>query len=282
MQKKVDLNGYIIKDSVISAGLQEYCEDMIITHDHYVGILDGVTSFNPQKTGGYPSEPCWFVNSFRHCFENCDEMYCDCTATEEICRKICLKLKELYPVRSSDSIAVPSSAAVICDFGDENIKATFYSDCRLYVKKKNGETLFFSDTRHNDADELLQKIYESHFADEKERKGAVRKQSAENRKKMNQDGGYYLLTLGDDFYGHGINISLPKSDTDALLLCSDGFDRLFSGYCIASVKSILDGEITLDEAKKLIRNYESDSEHVSMIKKSDDISAVLISKINLD
>ncbi|KDM92911.1 protein phosphatase 2C domain-containing protein [Photobacterium galatheae] len=148
----------------------------------------------------------------------------------------------------------------------EKLEVGVIADASVILLMSDGEIKVITDKRINPfSDRTLS------FRDKTKQK----EQMIENRRFMNQQGGYWVGTSGLDWVPETKVSVFSVQDVEKVLLCSDGFTRVFQNGLV-SYRSVLSGSVDIGEALELLREREK-IHPLKEVKQHDDASAILIS-----
>ena len=248
------------------------CEDGLLLTSNFIGILDGATPIDIYEFKGYETQACWFVNEFINKFS---KFSCLKNDIENICIKICEQLNIEFDL-NVEEYNKPISTVVVLELKGNNIVFNHLSDCHSYVRLKTGKTLHFTDERIcNIAKKTIHVSIEKYESD-KNRKEAIKSQKIKNREMLNIDKGYFALSLDNKWKGNFIKNSVEVSMIDRILICSDGYNRLFDEYELLTIDEFLNHNQSLLNGLKLLREFEKNETTNKCVKKSDDAAAMLV------
>jgi hypothetical protein len=96
---------------------------------------------------------------------------------------------------------------------------------------------------------------------------------------MNKPDGYWVITPDKSWLSEIRRFSHAIEDCKSILLCTDGFDRLFGMFNLVRPESVLKQKISFDECQSILRAVEQDDTECLQyprLKISDDSTAILI------
>lgn len=162
-------------------------------------------------------------------------------------------------------ISCLSDCAAILWRGD---KCEVYTDGRINkITKRTGRVI-----NH------VKNLVENGDMPDHEGKALVMRQIAKNKRMMNRPGGYYVGDIGGAAFKHAENWRVSTRDVSQIILCSDGFMRLFD-YQLMTMHEFFTNGVTLDHAAEILRLHERAMPAWTEIKRHDDITAVRIQHI---
>ena len=265
-----------VSDSVTSSGNGIWNEDALLYSSRLIGVLDGATPINSWNIAGYNSSAEWLVSEFVARFNSSPIINCDFGC---FCQKMINELSASLEPSWKDYDKPCFVSATASYISENTIQIEIIGDCSIYVKYTDGRTELFTDNR---IDTYANKtLYSAVYArnrnvnvDEE-----IKKQKIKNREMMNIKGGYWVVGFRGCFTNEFVKKSINISDTDSLLICTDGFARAFKEFKIVNVDSVLSRKIRLADVLNILRRFEDthykDNDY-PCVKKSDDASAILL------
>ena len=149
-------------------------------------------------------------------------------------------------------------------------------DCHVFVFLKDTNVLHFYDNRVDKFSKRTLNISQNNFQTAIEKEKAIREQKINNRICLNKKNGFFALTLNNTWQGSFVESQVPISKIRKVLVCSDGFARLFKEYGIITPKSFFENDLTLLKSVNLLREYEMQNKYNNCVKTQDDVSAILL------
>lgn len=295
--------------------ITDYCndgwgEDRMFVTGTLCGVVDGATPVKRMNCGGYHSSAEWMVDTFqRYAMKAGDKDF------RYICRDFVNETGNREYIAGLSSVDKPCfTAAAVREAGDR-IEGALLGDSSIYVElkcadKRSAEGTDKGNTECPDHVKIVSYCDDraAHFSartvavmqdakerglDEKEIAEVVSIQKAKNRKMMNHEGGYWVVAYEGDFVDEFTCFSYSISDVERILLCSDGFARLFDmeNQQTVSVEDILSSKISLHDAVKILRHAEEQEafhqyvgqsdgkaggQNRGQVKVHDDVTAILL------
>ena len=265
------INKYI-KEYIEISGNGLWCEDKAIITPTLAGVMDGATPINIEQCLGYPTQACWFVNSFANMMMN--QLLTDSDSFFHICTSITSKLSNQY--KQSEPYNSPCSTAAFASQEGDEICIYLIGDCHVYLSLKNSSVTHLSDERVSFFSDKTLLASQAHPNDAQ---NAIIKQKIENRKHLNKSGGFFAIDLSRDYINGFRKYNYPVSSIKEILLCTDGFARAFIEYELVTPEKFFEVGYNLLEIAFRIKEFEkkNSTECASKcVKKADDISAILI------
>ncbi|MCL2702443.1 MAG: hypothetical protein FWE91_02385 [Defluviitaleaceae bacterium] len=177
------------------------------------------------------------------------------------------------------STSVTCFAMVMAHIGEKNIDIACLSDCAAIIWRRGScEAEVYTDTRIDKFTKRTKRVLD--YARKNGLSGAggrelALRQIVKNRRSMNKPGGYWVGTADGAGFDQALTWSVDIKNADQVLLCSDGFMRLFE-YNIMSMHDFFINGVTLNEAARLLRAFERDIPDFTELKRHDDVTAVRV------
>lgn len=264
-----------VEEYIESSGNGKWCEDKVLISQYVIGIVDGATPIDSVVIDNNQTQTCWFVNEFANGFIK-QTMGAE-NSIDYLCEQILSQI-DRSKIKDTKDYNKPSCVAAFLQLVNKTLLTiSILGDCHVYVCLKDGSILHYSDNRIDAFSEATRATSLQHYKNEHERIDAIRKQRINNRKCLNQKNGYFALTLDDNWKGSFFEKRISLSCISEVLLCTDGFARLFTEYKLMSPNEFFLNRLSLVDCVGLIRNFEKKSSYnAGYVKKQDDASALLI------
>jgi serine/threonine protein phosphatase PrpC len=260
-------------DSLTSAGNGLWNEDGLLLSKNIIGVIDGETPIRKIEYKGYNTLTEWMVDNFIEKFNKMDSSKKE---YKKICRNIIDEFKKDSFISNLNVHDKPCFTSATVTFRSNEILCQVLCDSYIHIQKMDGDIIKITDSRHDlFSDKTVVAANESKIGSEER----LSRQKLENRKMMNLKGGYWTVAFVGDFENEFIEEKFELKDVKRILICTDGFARLYEEFSLLSVEEILSGESSLDESLKILRDYENENylnENYPCVKKSDDATAVLL------
>jgi len=266
-------------ESICEQGSGAVNEDVTGWNGNRFWVLDGATAGPHKRFFGGESDAKWLAGAFSDALSKENETGLPNT---ELCSRAMGRVRGELGERGAGALAEtvlkPSFAMVIANIAEE-IEISCLSDCAAAVWGRGSVTPeLFTDRRVEKAGKRTRRVLDYIKANDipKDRaKALVFRQITKNRRLMNAENGYWVGTLDGSAFARACNWKIAARDITELLLCSDGFARLFD-YGIISLGDFFANEVPLKEAVGLLRNHETAMPEGSEFKRHDDAAAVRI------
>ena len=263
-------------DSIISSGNGIWNEDALICSHSIFGVIDGVTPVHNLKYQGYNTLTEWMVKNFLHKF---DELYILDADYKYICKNFIERMGKDKYIAGLEEYDKPCFTSATVTILNDKIKCEVLGDSYIHIKKKNGDLVEITDDRVDLYAGKTVDVIENAKINNSNTEEAIKNQKIENQKMMNVKGGYWVVAFKGNFESEFIVAEFPIKDIDKILICTDGFQRLQKEFSLLDMKQILDGDISLEDALSMLRNFENANflkKGYPCVKKSDDAAAIMI------
>ena len=267
-------------ECIESAGNGIWNEDRILIRNNLIGVIDGATPIHNFKYRGYSTMAEWLVDNF-------EKKILAIPQEKEIDYKIVSKniIKQLEKddfVSNLKNYDKPCFTSATLTLKNDNVLCQVIGDSYIYIQKKNGDIIELTDNRVDLYAAKTVKAVLQAKADKDNVANVIEKQKIENRKRMNGEGGYWVIGFEGEFENEFLEMSYKENEISKILICSDGFERLMKEFSLIDVKHLFSRKILLNEAMLLLRHYEEENwikDNYPCVKKSDDATAIMISFI---
>ena len=263
------------RDSLLSViekvsfrGDKPWNEDRLVVDGGYYVVIDGSTPENPSLFKGYNSSGEWIADKFRE--------FLSLSSNNELdFRMKCIEfINYTFEIfRETEEHNSPCLTCAAVSFLGDTLHCDVIGDCSIYLRWKTGKIKLLTDKSIDEFSKKTLRMKREAMAKGEDPEEAVTKQQQANRFYMNKRDGYYVVGYNNGFLEGFQSIAIPVNAIDKILLCTDGFSRVFD-YGLVSSRDIFHKEVTLNEAVKLLRDYENT--HGNKVKKSDDATALLL------
>lgn len=260
--------------TVIDQRRKEWGEDRVVIHDRFIGVVDGVTPITGYRPEGYKSVAEWMVSEFEKYVQRSN-----CSNYAQLCADFIQSTKNNPIVRNADALSLPAFTTAVISAEKEKIKGYILGDCSIHVQLANGTVLNYCDDRVKVFEQKTRKILQQAATENRSRK-SVFEQIKSNRLAANSKNAFWVVTYHGDFINEFITFEFSDLEqVKSILICSDGFERLFSEPISFDIENLFSGKTNLQKAMHILRQAEE--EHKSdigfnQVKTSDDASAVLV------
>ena len=224
-----------VMDAVCEAGNPSRpCEDAVGWGENYCFVMDGASGLSNRNIVDKQSDAAWFAGQVKD--KLCRRLEAEeHSPTEEILRDIIGELNGIYCRTAAEKgLEVPedSPSAGIALFRRAGDRIAFFGlgDCTGVVQLKDGTTVILRDNRLSELDGgVLAKMAEYH------RETGISVLKAReicndlllaNRKKRNQEDGYWILDLSGAGIRHALTAAWQADSVKSIFVCSDGFAQL--------------------------------------------------------
>ncbi len=262
-------------DSVIDFCHSTWGEDRLLSLPGTFCVVDGATPIRAIAKEGYHTEAEWMADRFigflaerakagalAPLMQNC-RSFLDSILAEG----------HLSDIAELDQPCLTLAAVLI---EDGMLSGFLLGDCELHILYKDGRTEALTDRRTRIfSDRTCRAIA---LAKEKGEpiEEASAKQRYHNRMHMNQPDGYYVLSACGRFEDGVTSLSCPLSEISAVLICTDGFARIFSRENAPSPMDFLTRRLTLSQGLSILREHEAGEHFTNEVKRHDDAAAICV------
>ncbi len=247
-------------------------EDRIIRGPGLWGVADGATPVDPIPSGGFHSQAERMVASFAEMVARL-EVPIDYPAA---CAKFVNATTDSPWLAGLGEVNSPSFTTAAVTVRDGELEVSVLGDCSAYIEFEYEDLRLITDTRVEAFSAKTRRAMFSASGDPQGEAEAVRRQKSLNRRNMNVPGGYWTVAYRGNFEAEFLRARFPLSSLHRVLLCSDGFSRLFDLTPITPW-DVLSGGIELRDAVTLLRWAEdSATGDARQIKRHDDAAAILL------
>ena len=267
-------------ECIDSAGNGIWNEDRMLIRNNLIGVIDGATPIHNFRYMGCSTMAEWLVDNFeKEILAIPQEIEID---YKVVSKNIIKQLGKDDFVSNLKSYDKPCFTSATVTFKNDNVLCQVIGDSYIYILKKNGEIIRLTDSRVDLYSTKTVKAVLQAKADNNNVENVIEKQKIENRKRMNVEGGYWVIGFEGEFEKEFVELSYKKNDISKILICTDGFERLMKEFSLIDIKYLFSKKILLNEAMLLLRDYEEENwikDNYPCVKKSDDATAIMISFI---
>lgn len=260
--------------TVIDQRRKEWGEDRVIIHDRFIGVVDGVTPITGYRPKGYKSIAEWMVTEFAQ-YVKCS----NCSNYAQLCDDFIKSTKNNPIIRNADLLSIPAFTTAVISAENERIKGYILGDCSIHVQLSDGTVLNYCDDRVKVFEQKTREILQQSAAENSSKK-QVFEQIKSNRLSANSQDSFWVVTYHGDFINEFVTFEFPDSkQVKSILICSDGFERLFSEPISFDIENLFSEKIDLQKAMRILRQAEAEHKSdigLNQVKTSDDASAVLV------
>ncbi len=263
-------------------------EDFFGWTDSAAWVLDGATGVS-RETLPYPSDAYWFVRTFsEHLHRNLVETPSASTLhlLNSAVATTRRKFEHLTGLDAASADGLPSAAFVLIRVLGQTLEITSLGDCKALFRDDRGVVRVFYDpslepfeNRTLQALESLRQRSPDSLQHDliQELKPTIR----ENRKSMNQPGGYRVLSLNSIDESSIETASVTIQDGEIIALTSDGFLRYTEVFKQDSSENLFrqltDGQpATIVKAVRRLESGDADCKQYIRVKKSDDATCLVV------
>jgi hypothetical protein len=270
---------WVVLDSHTAAPGDHLCEDRVGVRGDLAWVIDGATPVAPSRLPDGASEAAWLASAL--------DRELRAHASEPLPNLRALAAAVIAAVRDSappswltGTVLPPSAALALVRHHGDSVEYLVLADVSVHV----GEHPPVTDL----SAELLNGPAYYHFKQALARTGnlaeaqnTVAAELTEHRRSyMNQLGGYWVAALDPAAATHALHGHYPAPAGTRVLLCTDGFSRLWDTLGILnSTQEVMERSRTLVQFTEELRTAEEADAQCGMVarwKASDDVGALLL------
>ena len=267
-------------------GAETTCEDLANATSSGAWVLDGASGAERTNVTDAPTDGRWYVKRLNAYLESSLSAP---DSLPEIVREgigvLDSDYRSLERSQETDIVHHPLAAAALVRFDDGYVEYLLSADCNLAIERPDGtvETVLGDGPRALDQ-RVVEEIQHRKAADgltHAAAKRATRELIVENRRQLNNPGGYWALSFDERAVDHARGSTLSTTDVDAIALFSDGFERLTERYDALAYETLFktvreEGpEPLFDELRRIEREDEA-CEMYPRIKPRDDATLLVV------
>ena len=260
----------IKQEMIIDFCNDNWGEDRAFAGNGLYFVIDGATPLQSSSFNGYHTAAEWMAEALSQHLALSGSNDGDIPF---LCKQFTLQTYETVLKEFNDPQDLPSLTIAAIRRNDQSTCGYVLGDCSIYALTTNGETIRLTDQR---TAMFYQKTLQAKADAVKmgyDAKAAVKRQRIENKAAMNRPGGYWTVSYIGDYEKEFSVFEIPTEKIKALLLCTDGFDRMFSRGLFTPEHLLLE-KVSLKEALSVLRSAEKESP--GDVKTHDDASAILL------
>ena len=258
------------QDTILDFSKGDWGEDRLYAGENFFFVIDGATPVSDRSYGSYHTGAEWMAEAMK-------QHLADLGSGEEevpvLCKRFTTETERQVTEAFPDVQDMPC-LTIAAVKQDANITRGYVlGDCSIYVLTRYSGITHLTDQR---TAKFYQKTLRAKAEAEKNRGdvvGAIQAQKIKNKAAMNQPGGFWTVSYVGDYEAEFRIFQIPTEDIEAILLCTDGFDRVFFRGDV-SPAFLLRGELPLEDALAHLRTWEKMSP--TDIKQHDDAAAILL------
>lgn len=268
-------------DSVCDPG-HSVNEDIYGNGDHLAWVIDGASTKETNETT--TTEASIYVEALSAAFHSRAGAIERQDATE-----VLRKVASAVPLRgTNDSQPTSCSVAILRADPIDDVSFAILGDVEVvHYSARHKRAHIVADQvalhREESHEHHLRKLMQDGIGVDRAREEIWEVEDWSRKHEMNRIGGYWRLSGNSDVIDHALTGRLSPSRNDVVLICSDGFSRLYRMFNVASarelIKSVVEGEKSLLQWLTLLRTIESRPESVwehPRMSRHDDATALLL------
>lgn len=259
-----------ITDTILDFAEGTWGEDRLCLKEHFCCVLDGATPLKQAEFAGYHSSAEWLADRLARYISE----WASASAPYPLICKAFVDAEEdiRHTIEDTEHLPCLTTAAVQRD--GSLLKCWVLGDCSIYLLMKDGTVRHVTDARVSLFSGKTLQAKQNAICRGEDPAAAVLAQRIQNKRMMNQPGGYWTVGFIGNFTEEFVEYSIEAEQVRAALLCTDGMDRLFIHHGITPGQ-LLTGEIPLQEAVRFLRQREATAGNAE-IKQHDDVAAILL------
>lgn len=255
-----------------------YNEDLILSFPgRFCGVLDGATPIKSVTFQGYASHAQWLVHTFVRRMTWEEILQNGFPVAAQRCMDT---IKADYPLGEIPLQERPSCTVAAAWLSEGRLRACALGDCSVYAEMNDGRIEVVYDNRveafAKKTLEQKQKAMQGGLTDVS---SSVTGQKSLNNRYRNQEGGFWVIGYIGRFAEQFRTKEWNPLEVKQLLICSDGFARLFREFRLLTPTQIMSHEVSLKEAGEMLRQHEKQyggQVDFPCVKPHDDATAVLL------
>lgn len=262
-----------ILDKISSPG-KEYNEDLLLNIENEVyAVLDGASPITSRPIQEYSSQAQWLVHAISGRLSLQDIRTYGFPYATQICMNT---LKKEYPFIDASPYDRPSCTIGAVLIKNHVLESYLLGDCSIYIQHHSGHVEHIYDNR---IDVFSQKTLFQKKQGRLNPLENIKRQKQLNDKFRNTEEGFWVIGYTGCFATQYICRQWDISNIARVLICSDGYSRLFREFELISPIEILSQGMSLQQGREILRQYEvqyGDIHSFPCVKTHDDASAILL------
>lgn len=256
-------------------------EDIVVIENNIYWVFDGATPiYKNMPIDGYTSNAQWLVNELSTIMRK----YISNGFSQGFIPLLYMAVPELNEKHSDITAAFstsdpPSFTLAAVSISDDLLRLHVLGDCAIYLLMNDESVLHIGDNRYNKYEERLTDFRNALHEQGDNSLTKYKELRIEIKKQMNVPGGFWLGAVNTSWIPEIISTEVARENIKRVLLCSDGFARLFKIDNHITVKNILNGDVSIEDGYRYLRSQEESVPELRRLwsKMSDDASAILLS-----
>lgn len=258
-------------DRIIDFPKGHWGEDRIFISETAVGVIDGSSPISVVPIGGYHSQAEWLADNLANEFKKRMGIY-----PPNLCKYVTESLRNSDYFASVDlnkeNLPCATFGCISCYLS--TITGYVLSDCTVIFERKDGIIEVLTDNRIKKFSNKTKEVRKLALERGEDVTKAVKTQMTINRQAMNNDVGFWTVSLYGDYWNEFVYKSFNVQDLKRCLIMSDGFERVFVEGLL-SYNDVLSGKVSLSYALEVLRTWENNNRSTE-VKRSDDATAILV------
>lgn len=267
----------MVTESVESQGNGRWSEDRLLVSDRIIGVVDGATPICGRRFCGYSTQAEWLVDCFAKGFERRAAQ--GETDYPDIAGKVLEELADSEALKELEEADRPSFTSATVTLKDGALLCQVLGDSAIYVRCRDGRISRITDDRVDAFSSRTTEAVERARAAGENPEEAAKRQKLENIRRRNTAEGYWVVGFDGDFRKEFVQCEFPVAEVEQILVCTDGFERIFREFALLTPEEFFKRKISLQEGLRMLRVHEEKnhgSADYPCVKKSDDAAAVLL------
>lgn len=274
----------IVKKTVSEPGSDKGNEDHFGCTYRAAWVVDGVSALHPIKVGE-DSAPRWFARCLS------ENLHIELSAhptlsTLDLLNRSLQSCITSWRAAGMDGKPYPAATLAMVRVMNSEIELTSIGDCSIRYQSSEGKIVVFADRSVEPFEKKTTNRLRSLQAEHSDLPHRalvkmLKESMQDNRRHLNQTGGYNALTLTALEAKNVVSITLSAQDASHFLITSDGFSRYSDLLGIGSDQQLFGAAGTRDlhDLLKEIRqteNQDAECRKHPRVKKSDDATAIWV------
>lgn len=267
--------------TILRFSKENWGEDRIYADASHFIVVDGSTPIHNVPCEGCNSHAEWMADEF---VRFAARILADPqSAAYEDYRDLCAAFIDatrndphLTGLAESDTPCFTTAAIYLTD---DTLTAYNLCDCSVIIKFSDGTVRRWCDERITAFSDRTLAARAYALSNGLDPAPYVAEQRMKNRAAMNTPGAYWTVAYKGEIKKEFTLLSFPRKEVNSFLICSDGFSRLFEYPGGITIDDVFAPDFDLEQAFSLLRSLEHSSDAPAQVKRSDDVSAILVNDI---
>lgn len=263
-------------DRLAHSGINGFSEDAAYEGTDFFWVADGASAIRNDTFAGYASYAMWFTHLFREQFE---KIASPSVPFPELVKRCIDSIEQAFPLSDLDWYDKPNFTISALQIDQAYARLYTLGDCSLYLLKQDGTIDRIYDDRVDRFYSQTIRAAQMARSRGEDTAASVRRQMLENREARNREGGFWVVGYGGRYEQEFRTAACRMHDIKRILICSDGFNRIFKEFSLYTLSDLLTGTVTLGKAYETLYTYETThgtDADFPCVKIHDDATALLI------